>query len=137
MDEYIHQYRVEAESYKMMGKMLDVSFVQRRLDQYNLSDLYLYGGTYLAAQFCRSSENRVNVKGIVDKNGRSVALVNVPILAMNDLKELYQDEMIIITPPRFYREIKVELLEFVKENNIIFLGEFLEGLNETNDLYNI
>ena len=56
MDEYIHQYRVEAESYKMMGKMLDVSFVQRRLDQYNLSDLYLYGGTYLAAQFCRSSE---------------------------------------------------------------------------------
>ncbi len=129
LDEYIYQYRVEAESYRMMGKMLDKNLVQQRLEQCGISDLYLYGGTYLAAQLCRCIGDNANLKGIVDKNGRSAVEVNVPIISLDDLRNVYQKEKIIITPPRFYQMIKLELMEFVRENNIIFLGEFLEGLN--------
>lgn len=128
LDEYAFYYRVEAESYKMMGKMLDESMIYKRLKLYNISELYIYGGTYLAAQLFRVAQSKVDIKGIVDRDGRLAVKINVPVYTLEDLKKMYINEKIIITPPQYYREIKKSLLQFAKEEDIIFLGDFLEGL---------
>ncbi len=127
LDEYIRHCRVEAESYRMMGKMLNEELVRSRLALCSISDVYIYGGTYLAAQLCRAVKDNANIKGIVDKGSRSVVEVNVPVITCEELEKIYINEKIIITPPIFYREIKADLLRFVQEDNILFLGEFLEG----------
>ena len=128
LEEYILHYRVEAESYRMMGKMLDEQLVKKRLELYEISDMYIYGGTYLAVQLYRAVGNNANIRGIADKAGKIIVKVNVPVLTLEDLKKESQNEMVIITPPIFYKEIKSELLTFIEEKNILFLGEFLEGL---------
>ncbi len=128
IDEYTWHCKIEAESYKMMGKMLDETLIRERLDVYAISDLYIYGGAYLAAQLYRAVKDKVNVKGIVDKEGRSAVKVDIPVIKLEELRELYQDEKVIITPPRFYRAAKRDLSQFIAAENILFLGEFLEGL---------
>lgn len=127
LDEYVFNYRVEAESYRMMGMMLDEAFVRERLRLYNISDLYIYGGTYLAAQLYRAIQSKVNVKGIIDKNKQMVN-PNEPIFSLEEARKVYSNEKIIITPLKYYKEIYADLIQFVQEKNIIFLGDFLEGL---------
>lgn len=128
IDEYTWHCRIEAESYKMMGKMLDEEMVKERLEQYNISDVYLYGGTYLAAQLYRAIKKYTKVKAIVDQAGRSVFKTDVPVINLEELRKMYFNEKVIITPPRFYREAKSELIQFIRPHNILFLGEFLEGV---------
>ncbi|MCM1231003.1 MAG: hypothetical protein NC489_12800 [Ruminococcus flavefaciens] len=128
LDEYVLNYRVEAESYRMMGKMLDEAFVCKRLELYDIFDVYIYGGTYLAAQLYRVIQSKVNVKGIIDKNYNVAVNIDVPILALGEARKVYLNEKIIITPIKYYKEICADLLQFVQEKNIILLGDFLEGL---------
>lgn len=128
IDEYTWHCRIEAESYKMMGKMLDEGLIQERLDLYGISDLYIYGGAYLAAQLYRAVREKVHVKGIVDKEGRSAIKVDIPVIKIEELRKTYRDEKVIITPPRFYRDARRELSQFIRAENILFLGEFLESL---------
>lgn len=128
IDEYTWHYRIETESYKMMGKMLDEEMVRERLKQYNISDVYIYGGTYLAAQLYRAIKEHVNVRAIVDRAGRSAIKAGVPVINLEELRKIYLNENVIITPPRFYREAKDELLQFIEPYNILYLGEFLEGV---------
>lgn len=128
IDEYTWHCRIEAESYKMMGKMLDEDMVRERLKQYNISDVYIYGGTYLAAQLYRAIKGHVNVRAIVDRAGRSVMKTGVPVINLEEFRKSYVKEKVIITPPRFYREAKDELVQFIEPYNILYLGEFLEGV---------
>lgn len=127
LDEYVFNYRVAAESYRMMGKMLDEAFICERLRLYNVSDVYIYGGTYMATQLYRVIRSKVNVKGIIDKNKHAIN-VNELIFSLEEARKIYSNEKIIITPLKFYKEIYEDLAEFVQEKNIIFLGDFLEGL---------
>lgn len=127
LDEYVFNYRVASESYRMMGKMLDEVFVLERLKLYNISDVYIYGGTYLATQLYRVIHSKVNVKGIIDKNKHAVK-INDTIYTLEDIKKIYLNEKIIVTPLRYYKEIYADLMQFVPKENIIFLGELLEGL---------
>ncbi len=129
IDEYTWHCRIEAESYKMMGKMLDEGMVKERLKQFSISDVYIYGGTYLAAQLYRAIKGHAKVKAIVDQAGRSVLKMDVPVINLEEMRKMYEkEEKVIITPPRFYREAKNELIQFIEPYNILYLGEFLEGV---------
>lgn len=128
LNNYMLQYSVAAESYKMMGKMLDEQLVRERLEMCGMQNIYVYGGTFLAVQLCRAVGNNAKILGIVDKAGRTVMKTEIPVITLEDLKKTYTNEKIIVTPPMYYSEIKSELQQFIEEDNIWFLGEFLYGL---------
>jgi hypothetical protein len=128
LEEYRRHYKIEAESYRMMGKLLDQEWVNERLILFQIFNMYVYGGTFLAAQLCHVVKDCVNVKGIVDKGGRCAIKMDIPIYVLDEFKKIYLDEKVIITLPGYNREIKADLSSFIPEENIIFLGDFLEGL---------
>ncbi len=126
---YVRDYRIETLCYKMMGELLETEWVKERLQLYNIQSLYIYGGGYLGVQLYNAVYNMVNVKAVVDKNGGlSVNVKGIRTISFNDLVEEYSGEKIIITPVKYYQKIKDDLLKFVNEKEILFLGEFLEGI---------
>ena len=129
IDAYTWHCRIEAASYKMMGEMLDDEMVRKRLKRWQISDVYIYGGTYWAAQLYRAIKNYTKVRAVVDRAGRSVLKMDVPVITLEELQKIYVKEKVIITPPRFYREVKNELAQFIELNNILYLGAFLEGVS--------
>lgn len=126
--EYTDNYYIEAKSYELLGKMLDEQFVVNRLKVFDIVNAYIYGGTYMAIQLFRASKNYVNIVGIVDKMNRMMINEDVKVLTVEELRNVYNGEKIIITLPRFYSQIKSILIEFVDEVNIIYIGELIEGI---------
>ncbi len=126
---YVRDFRIEASCYHMMGKLLEEDWVRERLQLYNMKSLYIYGGGYLGVQLYNAIHHAVQVKAVVDKNGGlSVNVRGIHTISLDDLKREYVDEKIIITPVKYYQKIKSDLLTFVDEREILFLGEFLEGM---------
>lgn len=130
LEEYRWHYKVEAESYRMMGKLLDEEWVKGRTELFQISDMYIYGGTYLAAQLCRAVRNYINIKGIIDRGGRTAIAMDIPVFTLDEFEKIYADEHVIITLPGFYREVRKDLLKFMPQKKVVFLGEFLEGFVE-------
>lgn len=128
-DLYVRECRIESISYKLMGKLLEKEHIRERIELYKIDSLYIYGGGYLGIQLYNAVCDMVDVKGVVDKNGGlSVDVKDVRAISLEDLKNEYTEEKIIITPVKYYQAIKNDLLQFVKQDNILFLGEFLEGI---------
>lgn len=126
---YMRDYEIEWYSYHMMGKLLESKWVKKRVELYNLQSLYIYGGGYLGVQLYKAVEDMVNIKAVVDKNGSlSVDIEDIRVISLDDLRKEYSSEKIIITPMKYYRVIQNDLLEFIDKDNILFLGEFLEGI---------
>ncbi len=128
-DELIDIYGYEAEifkkSYNMMGRLLDKNFIKNEVEKRKLSDMYIYGGGFLGIQFYRAITPFVNVLSVVDKSGKLlVEMDDIPVINISDFRNQYEDETVIVTPLKFYREIYHELKEFVLNNKIIFLEEF-------------
>lgn len=128
LEEYAENYCIESKSYELMGKMLDIEFLRERCKLFDIFDTYIYGGTYLAAQLCYMMKNEINILGIVDKAGKVLIQSDIKVLDLSDLMEHYNGEKIIVTPIRYYMQIKEDLIRFADEKNIIFVGELLEGL---------
>lgn len=126
---YVKDYRIENFCYNMMGKLLETERVKERLQLYNIQSLYIYGGGYLGVQLYNAVHDMVNVKAIVDKNGGlSVDVEGIRTISFDDLVNEYTGEKIIITPVKYYQRIKEDLSKFVDEKELLFLGEFLEGM---------
>ena len=115
-------------SYSMMGKMLDERYVKERLELFDIKEMYLYAGSYLAVQLYRAASKYISIKGIVDKNGKIPVSDNIPVFILNDLKKQYNGEKIVVTSVRYYLEIKKELEQFIESRNIIFIGELMFGI---------
>ena len=129
LDYYAEDYRIESFSYKMMGKLLEIENIKKRLQAYDIQELYVYGGGYLGVQLYNAVRKLTNVKAIVDKSGGiSVDVQGIKSMSVQELEANYANEKIIITPVRYYRPIKKDLTRFIEEENILFLGEFLEGV---------
>lgn len=128
MEEYAINYNIEAMSYEMMGKMLDKGFVEERLSMFGISDMYIYGGTYLAIQLYRVGKNFATVKGVVDKSGRLAINEQKSVLTLDEFRKLYDGEKIIVTPLRFFQEIRNDLKLFVNEKDIMSIAELLMGI---------
>lgn len=127
LEEYAREYNIASTSYEIMGLMLNSQYVEERLKLFNLENIYLYGGTYMAVQLYRIGKAYVDIKGIVDKSRRIVLNEKVSVLTLSELKEKYNNEKIIITPMRFFNEIKEELQLFVNIENILGIGELMMG----------
>ena len=82
----------------------------------------------MAAQLYRVAKNYINIPAIVDKAGKMLTNENIKIITLEDLRQCYGGEKIIVTPIQFYSQIKSDLIRFADSENIIFIGELLEGI---------
>lgn len=130
LEEYADKFNIAEKSYELMGKMLDKEFVKERLDMFHICDAYIYGGTYMASQLYRAAKNYINILGVVDKAGKMLINEDIKILTLEDLRKCYDGEQVIVTPIRFYSQIKNDLIQFVDNKNVIFIGELFEGINQ-------
>lgn len=128
MEEYAKNYNIEAMSYEMMGKMLDEKYVEQRISMFGISSMYIYGGSYLAIQLYRVAKNFATVKGVVDKSGRLAVNEQISVLTLDEFRKTYNGEKVIITPPRYFQEIRKELETFVDKKEIMDVGEFMMGI---------
>ncbi len=127
-ENYARDYKIESISYQIMGMMLDEKYVVERLKMFGLNNIYIYGGTYMAIQLYRIGKKHIKIKGIVDKSGRMVLNEKVTVMLLDELKKKYENEFIIVTPLRYYSEIKRELEQFVDTAKIMDIGELLFGI---------
>lgn len=128
-DYYVEEYKIQYFNYRMMGKLIETENVKERIKAFGFSEIYIYGGGYLGVQLYNSVKEFVDVKAIVDKSGViSVAVKGIKSMSLVDLREKYNGEKVIITPVKYYKEIKNDLEKFIDEKNILYLGEFLEGV---------
>lgn len=128
IDIYGYQAEIYGKSYSMMGRLLDPNFVKQMTEKGNLSDIYIYGGGYLGIQLYRAISPIVNVLSLVDKKGKLLidGIDDIPVMNMDNFQKEYNNQVVIVTPLKFYREIYHELKEFVSEDKIIFLEEFVK-----------
>lgn len=128
VEAYIRDYSIASASYEMMGLMLNNQYVEERIKLFNIENLYIYGGTYMAVQLYRAGKDYVNIKGIVDKSGGTVVQDLISVLPLDIFQKQYQNEKVIVTSIRFFQEIKQDLQQFIDAENILGIGEFLMGL---------
>ncbi len=129
LDAYAEELAITECSFELMGKLLDQDYLKKRLDSLNTPALYVYGGGYLGIQFYRACEGLINILSIVDKQGcLRLDITDIPVTNLDGLKKVYKGENIIVASVRYYQEIQQDLLSFVPEAKILFLGEFLGGI---------
>jgi len=129
LDAYAEELAIVECSFEIMGKLLDRDYLEKRLGYLNVQELYVYGGGYLGIQFYRACENLVKVLSVVDKQGcLRLDIADIPVINLERLKESYKGEDIVITPVRYYREIRRDLLTFVPKTKLFYIGEFLGGI---------
>lgn len=125
IDIYGYQSEIFSKSYYMMGQLLDRNLVKKEVQKRALSDIYIYGGGYLGIQLYNAIVPYVNVLSVVDKKGKlMIKIEDIPIIDMCNFRAQYKDEMVIVTPLKYYREIYHELSTFVSDEKILFLEEF-------------
>lgn len=129
LEQYVRDYDIAWYSYWMMGRLLDKKLVERRVELCRIESLYIYGGGFLGIQLHNALDGIVDIKAVVDKNGSlSVDVENIKVLSLDNLKKEYSGEKIIITPVKYYKAIWNDLSKFADKENLLFLGEFLEGI---------
>ncbi len=126
IDTYGYQADIFSKGYYMMGYLLNSNFVKKEVIKRNMSDIYIYGGGYLGIQLYRAIIPYVNVVAVVDKKGKLVidSIDDISVINMDIFQRQYKNEIVILTPFKFYSEIYHELREFIMEDKIIFLEEF-------------
>lgn len=125
IDIYGYQSEIFSKSYYMMGRLLDKNFIKEEVQKRELSDIYIYGGGYLGIQLYKAIIPYVNVLSIVDQKGKlMIDMEDISIIDMCSFQAQYQDEIVIVTPLKYYREIYHDLRMFVAKDKIIFLEEF-------------
>ena len=129
LEQYVRDYDIAWYSYWMMGRLLDRKLVKRRGELCGLESLYIYGGGFLGIQLHNALDGMADIKAVVDKNGSlSVDAENIRVISLDNLKKEYSGQKIIITPVKYYQAIWNDLSKFADKNNLLYLGEFLEGI---------
>ena len=126
IDIYGYQSEIFSKSYYMMGRLLDKNFIKEEVQKRELSDIYIYGGGYLGIQLYKAIIPYVNVLSIVDQKGKlMIDMEDISIIDMCSFQAQYQDEIVIVTPLKYYREIYRDLRMFVAKDKIIFMSHLL------------
>lgn len=129
IDAYAYDAEIASCKFNMMGKMLDLNYIKDRIALLGSQELYIYGGGYLGIQLYYAVINFVQNLAVIDKSGRlQLDLPDIPVLNISDFKKKYKNQNVIITPFAYYHEIRKDLLSFVPESKLLFLGEFLGGI---------
>lgn len=121
-----HRCKLLEHRVAMMERMLDADYVVERMKLLGESEIYIYGGGYLGIQFFRSIRGIVKVFAVIDKSGKTkLDDSEIPVIDLVQFRSRYNDEIIIITPITFYREIRLELSEFIPQDRIRYIGDVL------------
>lgn len=128
LEEYAREYSIVSASYEIMGLMLNDRYVEERLRLFNVKDMYIYGGTYMAVQLYRVGKKYINIKGIIDKSGRIATEDQISVLIFEEFQKKYDNEKIIVTSIRYFQEIEKDLHAVVKSENIFGIGELMMGI---------
>ena len=126
-DLYAERDSLNLHCYNMMGKMLDLEFIKEKIQRNNIRKMIIYGGGYLGIQLYRSVNEYLETCIIVDKEG--VLIVNcldIEVENIDYLRKEYKGEYVVITPLRYYQEIKDDLKAIIPEDKLILLGELLK-----------
>ena len=125
----IYNMEITIVRYQMMIKLLDEQFISEKIMCLNSKEVYIYGGGYLGIQLFHVIKNITCVPAIVDKSGELITNApSIKVISPGELKEIYNNQKIIITPLTFYREIYNELSTFIPKENLIHLEELLGGM---------
>lgn len=128
LDAYAYELGIFLSGYNMMGKLLDKNLIKSRVEMAGLSEVYIYGGGYLGIQLYNAITPFVKVLNVVDRSGKLLVEVpGIPVIRLDVFQSDYRQQKVIITPVRYYKSIYAELSEFVPEEQILYLGEFLGG----------
>ena len=129
LDAYVEELEIVKCSFELMGKLLDKSRLKKRIEYLNIKKLYIYGGGYLGVQFYFACNDLIDVLAVVDKRVCLRLDINdIPVMGFEQLQKIYKEETIVVASVKYYQEIRNELLSFVPDNKIYFLGEFMEGI---------
>ncbi len=129
LDAYAEELSIASIGFEMMGKLLNVKYIKERIKLLNITEMYIYGGGYLGIQLYYATSKLVYVPAVIDReNELSIKTLDIPVMGIEELKRIYKEEKIIIASLKFYREIQKDLSNFVPQNQIMFLGEFLGGI---------
>lgn len=122
---YAEELDIITACYERMGKLLDKERIRVRIEELDISELYIYGGGYLGIQFYNAIKDNVHVISIVDKSKHlCVEKHDIKVIDIESFQKNYQNQEIVITPIKHYAEIYDELVRFVPENKILFLEDF-------------
>ena len=125
---YRHEYDILFCEYELMGMLLNRNQILRRIEEVNLESCYIYGGGFLGIQCYRSICDVIDVKAVVDiSGGLKFNLPDIKVIDLEMFKEIYHNEIVIITPVKFSSEIYEKLIEFVQDDRLLLLGEFIQG----------
>lgn len=125
MDAYAYQSEIWSKAYQIMGWLLDKKRVSKEVERWNMSDIYIYGGGYLGIQLYQAIVLYANVLSVVDKSGKlKIEIEKIPVMDTKSLHKHYKDELVIVTPIQYYKEIYQDLQEFVPKDKIAFLGDW-------------
>ena len=128
-DIYANEMEIASACYEMMGRLLDKKYVKERVEIAQLSDVYIYGGGYLGIQLYNSISQFTNVIDVVDRKGKLILdICDIPVISLEKFKCVYEGQMVVITPVKFYKSIYEELAKFIPEKKIIYLSELLGGI---------
>lgn len=128
IDAYGNEFDIMKLSYNLMGMLLDIESVQKRIDLLGDTELFIYGTDYLGIQLYRAVRDFIKVIAVVNKNGSICLPVHdIPVIDHKQFAEQYHGQKVIITPVKYCQEIRHDLSAFVPDDKMLYLGEFLEG----------
>lgn len=154
-DLYAERYQIAHLNYQMMAAMLDKSFMRKRIREYKIQEMYIYGGGPLGVQLYYAISEEVKVKGMVDASGTLFREPNVgwgyeipglPVYTVEEFQKIYQnrvdtnglvhaDGSVIVTPINYLQAICERLYEFVPKEQVLLINEFIYG-GIHHDIYN-
>lgn len=124
---YANELHSESLGYRMMGILLDRKMIQRKLHQLGISRMYIYGGGSLGIQLFDALKSYTDIPAVVDINAAlAVPREEISVIGLEQLKQDYADEWIVITPIRYLNEIYHDLRLIAPKEKIIHLCEFLQ-----------
>ena len=128
IDSYGNELDIFKLSYNLMGMLLDTASVHKRINSLGDTELFIYGTNYLGIQLYRTIRDFIKVIAVVDKYGNiCLPVLDVPVISLQQFAEQYHGQKVIITPVKYYQEIRHDLKAFVPDDKMLYLGEFLEG----------
>lgn len=128
LESYMEEADIITKCYDMMGRLLDLKQIEKRMKELGIKSMYIYGGGYLGIQLYHAVERTVKVISIVDKNGRlMIDVPDVPVMDMDLFKQNYRGQIVIVTPIKYFKDICAELYKIVPKEKILLLHELLEG----------
>ena len=125
---YSNELDIVKLSYNLMGMLLDIEAVHKRINLLGVTELFIYGTDYLGIQLYRAVRDFIKVIAVVDKNGDiCLPVMDIPVIDLKQFAEQYHGQRVIITPVKYCQEIQHDLNAFVPDDKMLYLGEFLEG----------